>query len=131
VLYLNEHSASIAPVGDPVPVDLPNCQIINCQPVEEGYILTAYSINKQASCPLCRHVLSRSNGFYYRKSTDLPSEIVGKRFKMTIIAPDSQKAKDIEITASFNLDTTGQFLLVRGTKLIVKPLIWRFVAVIP
>lgn len=56
----------------PFSVYLPNCQIINCQPVEKGYILTAYSINKHANCPLCQYVSNRSNGFYYRKPTDLP-----------------------------------------------------------
>ena len=56
----------------PFPVYIPNCQIIDCQPVEEGYTLTAHSISKQASCPLCQQVSSQSNGFYYRKPTDLP-----------------------------------------------------------
>lgn len=56
----------------PFPVYFPDCQIINCQSLEEGYILTVYSINKQANCPRCQQVSSRSNGFYYRKPTDLP-----------------------------------------------------------
>lgn len=56
----------------PFPVYLPNCQIIDCQSYQEGYTLTAYSINKQAICPLYNQASSRSNGFYYRKPTDLP-----------------------------------------------------------
>ncbi|QDK77725.1 transposase [Spirosoma sp. KCTC 42546] len=56
----------------PFPVYLPNCQIINCQSLEKGYVLTAYSINNRAYCLLCQQVSNRSNGFYYRKPTDLP-----------------------------------------------------------
>ena len=56
----------------PFPVYLPDCQIIDCQPLEKGYVLTAFSINKQANCPLCQQVSNRPNGFYCRKPTDLP-----------------------------------------------------------
>lgn len=56
----------------PFPVYLPNCQIIDCQPHQEGYTLIAHSTDKQASCPLCQQVSSRLHGFYYRKPTDLP-----------------------------------------------------------
>lgn len=56
----------------PFPVYLPNCQIIDCHPHQKGYTLIAYSINKQANCPLCQQTSCRSNGFYYRKPTDLP-----------------------------------------------------------
>lgn len=64
------------------PVYLPNCQIIDCQPHQEGYILIACSTGKQASCPLCQQVSSRSHGFYYRKPTDLP--ISDKRVQLRL-----------------------------------------------
>lgn len=54
------------------PICLPNCQITDCQPHQQGYIIVAYSTGIQASCPLCQQVSSRLHGFYYRKPTDLP-----------------------------------------------------------
>ncbi len=56
----------------PFPVCLPNCQIIDCQPYQEGYVIVAHSTDQQASCPSCQQVSSRLHGFYYRKPTDLP-----------------------------------------------------------
>lgn len=66
----------------PFPVYLPNCQITDCQPYQEGYILTAYSTGKQACCPLCQQASSRSHGFYYCKPTDLP--ISDKRVQLKL-----------------------------------------------
>lgn len=56
----------------PFPVYLPNCQIIDCQPQQEGYSLLTHSTDYQAKCPSCQQISSRLHGFYYRKPADLP-----------------------------------------------------------
>jgi hypothetical protein len=56
----------------PFPVYLPNCQIIECRPFQEGYSLIAFATNKQANCPVCQQLSKRLHGFYFRQPTDLP-----------------------------------------------------------